>query len=505
MKTLKYIVLGVVATVGLTSCNLDFPPTSYVQTDNYYTTASEVNTALMGVYNALYDVMDSEWQVTEMRSDNTRTTSTSSTATTSLTRNEMDQNKIQTTSSLVEDYWVACWALIARANLVLDNIAGANDEPDLRNQYEAEALFLRAHIYFNLVRLWGPMFKVETTLEADDAFDMQRSSESEIYAMIERDLERIIWNDMLPEVHADADTGRVTMNAARFLLAKVYATNTDYTQESDEYLLAIDLLESVIGGITSLPVAYADIYDVYNEMNAEIIFAVRYTAGSLGLGSPFANDFVPSSSGSSVVNGDGNGLNYPTTEIYNAFEEGDIRRDISLALWFYNTSTGETEYDGSSAYIKKYLSEVLITDDAENDWPVMRMGDATLLYAELVNEVYGPTADAFAHLNMTRQRAGLADLTSADLTNKYDFREAIKAERRVELAFENQRMFDLLRWGRDYAAETISVHLTESAEYDEFYADFSSNVLAIEEWQTILPIPYSVMLTNPGIAQNYGY
>ena len=92
--------------------------------------------------------------------------------------------------------------------------------------------------------------------------------------------------------------------------------------------------------------------------------------------------------------------------------------------------------------------------DGESDWPIIRVGDIALLYAELTNEISGPSADNLKYLNMICERAGVSTYTLADLSNRYDFREAVRNERRLELAFENQRWFDMLRWGT--AAQTVN-------------------------------------------------
>lgn len=148
----------------------------------------------------------------------------------------------------------------------------------------------------------------------------------------------------------------------------------------------------------------------------------------------------------------------------------------------------------------KYLDPKMATEyDAENDWPILRVGDVALLLAELINEVDGPTAEAFGYLNMIRQRAGLAAYTSVELASRYQFREAVRSERRLELAFENHRWFDLLRWG--IATTTVNDFLAGEA----FFSEYNYVVNPIADWQTLLPIPLTVININPDVAQNVGY
>jgi hypothetical protein len=147
------------------------------------------------------------------------------------------------------------------------------------------------------------------------------------------------------------------------------------------------------------------------------------------------------------------------------------------------------------------MSPVTVNYDGESDWPIIRVGDVVLLYAELLNELQGPSEKALGYLNLTRQRAGIPALTMAEVGSKYLFREAVRAERRLELAFENHRFFDLLRWG--IAKETINDSF--SVKDADYYATYSYVINPIDDWQLRLPIPQSVKDINPDVAQNVGY
>ena len=137
--------------------------------------------------------------------------------------------------------------------------------------------------------------------------------------------------------------------------------------------------------------------------------------------------------------------------------------------------------------------------DAENDWPVIRLGDVILLYAEILNELHGPSDEPLKYLNMIRERAGVPVYNLTDVASKFEMRQAIRNERRLELAMENQRWFDLVRWG--IATETVNDFLASETLYSEY--DYVVN--PISDWQCLLPVPLSVMNVNPDIAQNPGY
>ena len=307
---------------------------------------------------------------------------------------------------------------------------------------------------------------------------------------------------------ADSDLGRADLNAAKALLAKVYATH--YRVGDEKYARAAQLCKEVLESESvgnpqsgSDLVAYDKIFDISNEMNKEIIFAVRYLSGNVGLGSPFGNMFAPVNNGANVIIGTSSGYNTPTDNIIAAYElrgEGaDKRLDVNVAQKYFNTTTQIWVEGNNGRYCKKYVNPVSTQYDGESDWPVIRVADIALLYAELTNEISGPSADNLKYLNMVCERAGVSTYTLADLPSLYDFREAVRNERRLELAFENQRWFDLLRWG--IATQTVNNYLNSEL----LYTEYSYTVNDIEDWQTFLPIPVSVIDINPEIAQNTGY
>lgn len=494
-KTLIYILSGFLAM----SCNLDQYPYSEVAADDYVKDENSVNNLVIGAYNALHDVMYYEWAMTELRSDNSRMRANGSTSSDTKLIEQLDQNVMLTAHAWIQDYWDATYAAIYRANSVLENLEVVDNE-EKRAQFEGEARFLRAHLYFNLVRLWGPVFKITRKTGADEARHMQRSPKEEIYQLIEEDLNAIVDNGLLPESMASADLGRADMKAAKALLAKVYMTN--YKLGDDNYSKAASLLSDVIAACgnpqTSAElVPYADIFSTRNEMNPEIIFSVRYLSGNVGLGSPFSTLFGPVNNGGNVVIGSPKQYNYPSDDLVSSYQEGDVRKDVVVQEGYTNETTGQYVL---ARYCNKFMQNDMANEyDAENDWPVIRLGDVLLLYAEILNEISGPSEDALKYLNMTRTRAGLPAFSLSDVQSKFAFREEVRKERRLELAMENQRWFDLMRWG----VATSTMNKFYSSEV--FYSGYDYIVNPIEDWQTLLPIPISVINVNDTVAQNPGY
>lgn len=489
------------AAFTLVSCNLDQFPYSEIAAEDYVKDDASVNNLVIGSYNALHDVMYYEWAMTELRTDNSRMRVNKSTSADSKLIEQLDQGTIVTANAWVQDYWDKSYAAIYRVNNVLAHLDVVKD-PQLKAQYEGEARFLRAYLYFNLVRLWGPVFVVDRKPTPQEARYMQRSPESDAYDIVEGDLRTIVDKELLPLAMPSADLGRADMKAAKALLAKVCMTR--YKLGDDKYAEAASLLEDVLescgnpqSGASLVP--YDKVFSPENEMNAEIIFAVRYLSGNQGLGSPFSTLFGPMNNGGNVVIGSPKHYNFPSDNLIAAYNEnsGDKRKDVTLQESYINATTGAVVND---RFCNKFIQRTMASEyDAENDWPVIRLGDVILLYAEIENELNGPSDNALKYLNMIRERAGIPVYALAELSSKYAFRQAVRKERRLELAMENQRFFDLLRWGE--ATSVINDYLKNEA----FYAAYDYTVNPIEDWQTRLPIPVSVTNINKTVAQNPGY
>ncbi|MDD3078026.1 MAG: RagB/SusD family nutrient uptake outer membrane protein [Paludibacter sp.] len=485
MKLFKYIPLLFLFT--LYSCDLNLQPISEIGEGSFYQTTDEINSAVIACYNGLQAPLEFEWMLTELRSDNSRLYNTATTSSNNTLLFEFDQAKVSATNTRVYDYWQTVYHNIARCNTVLDpdHLAVVTTD-SLRNQYEGEAKFIRAYHYFNLVRLFGPVFIITERISAEEAKQYDRSSVEDVYALIESDLKDAI--DKLPSEYSDDEKGRVTSWAAKALLAKVYMTE-GLIDETTQALLK-DVYEN--SGYRLMD-TYESVFDINNEVNDEILFTVRFTSGGLGLGSIFGNRFAPQLSGSSVINGDGSGYNYPSSDLVQAYNSSDTREDVTIALNYVNDNNQVID----RRYIKKYLSPVTIKDDGDKDWPILRFADVILLYAEVENELDGVAA-ALPLINETRTRAGLTELKESSLPNKHSMRMAIEKERRLELAFENQRWFDLVRTGR--AIEVMNEHYST-----EEYYESTSGAGPLNDNNILLPIPQKEIDINPNISQNMGY
>ncbi len=512
MKLIHYILL--VCCGGLFACNkvIDLYPQSNLNTGTYYSNLEEVKAGLTGCYNGMQRALSNEWQFTELRSDNAKQGQPGSTNVQNRDLSDLDMFIPASTQQQIYNYWQATYNNIRNCNIVLQKLGvvynpatGATSFNTIsipitdadRRQLAGEAMVIRAHHYFNLVRLFGGVFLVHENITPAQAKAMNRASVQDIYKLIEADLSTAAASMRNLEYSqiAAADLGRATIWAAKGLLAKVYLTLNRKAE-------AITLLQDVINNSGhAMQATYANVFSITNEMNAEIIFAVRYKAGGFGLGSHFGNTFAPLGTGSAVINGDGDGMNYPTAEL-DTLTNGDGRKPTILAL--YNP--------GAKLYVKKYLFPVTLVDDGESDWPVLRYADILLMLAE----AQGYSQASLDLINITRQRAGLGLLTMANTPSVEAFEKALSTERRIEFAFENQRWFDLVRFNSTLttvtAEQSIKDHYAD--EYQAHYRNYLPPTPTLAELQSfvtrdrlLLPIPQREIDTNTQlvIPQNPSY
>jgi starch-binding outer membrane protein, SusD/RagB family len=253
----------------------------------------------------------------------------------------------------------------------------------------------------------------------------------------------------------------------------------------------------------ALQATYANVFAISNEMNSEILFAIRFKAGGLGFGTTFGNDFAALNSGVTLINGSGRGFNTPTIELDTVFLATDTRKPVAMAT--FGTGTAAV------AYVKKFLNQVILTDDGEADFPILRYSDVLLMMAE----AQGFTPASITLINQVRTRTALGALP-ATVSTVETFEQALANERRFEFAFENQRWFDLLRFNTTMTTIKAEDVLKNgfSKEFAKHYGVYPAPILTLVQLQAnvtkdrlLLPIPQREIDTNTGlkIEQNPGY
>jgi len=475
----KSYILASLLSLSLASCReqfLDLAPIAQANTASFFKTQSDMIITLNGAYGALQFAgqYGQNYIFSEIPSDDTTPVLSGSVT----DQDEFDKFYLRTTNPFLVTRWNDGYRGIYRTNVVIDRIAGVTMDETLKKRLVGEAKFLRALMFFNLVRTFGdvPLVLTEIT-DPTQGYEYGRSPVADVYAQITKDLTDA--EAALPERYTGADIGRATRGAAKSLLGKVYMTQRKYAEA------ATKLKEVVDANTYDLLPVYADLFRPANKNSRESIFEVQYKKGSLGEGSNFGNTYAPENSGNAVIQFGGGGNNRPTPDLEQAFEANDPRRAASFATSYVNSSGTRIDY----YYIRKYLDAPTVNGDAEDNFYVLRYADVLLLYAEALNET-GRTAEALPLLNRVRKRVGLADKTGL---SQADMRLALEQERRVELAFEGHRWFDLVRTGRALpvlqakaAAIGIKTSLTQN--------------------NLVFPVPQSQIDINPSkISQNPGY
>jgi tetratricopeptide (TPR) repeat protein len=463
---------SVLLVAPLSSCNDDFiellPPSS-VTVEVLYQTEEDFKQALVGVYTGLRSHYNGFWEIGDLRADDVWQEATNQTG-----RVLNDNFQGHTAAN---GLWSNGYVMINRANLLLDKIEQV-DFPK-KAEYIAEAKFLRALGYFNLVRVFGPVPLVTQSLSPEDAYKTGRTEVDRIYnEVIIPDLAEA--SQALPLSYSGLDVGRATRGAAKTLLGKVYLTRQNYAEA-----------ETVLKEVTTLGYElledYNEVFNSNNKHHSEYIFDIEYTSAP---SAPGNNMTSICSANWPVVRSLYNMVGTlhdsctPRLAFRDLFEEGDNRRDMSAAL-------GVTTADGEfhplparwSAITKKFLSEVPSGDKGNANFPVLRYADALLMLAEALNE-NSKTEESLQYLNEVRTRAGVSTYSG---TTQLQTRNLIELERRLELNMEGHRWFDLIRWGK--ALEVLQPH-------------------GMEPHMIVWPIPQSeiLLINDPNILpQNPGY
>lgn len=344
------------------------------------------------------------------------------------------------------DFWRGQYQTINLANEVLDNIPGINMDGNLKARYVAEAKFIRAYAYFRLVRAFGDVPLRLTVPKNASEYNIPRSPKATVYTAIETDL-----NDaasVLPQSYAATDIGRATKGAALALHAKVAMYQKKWTD-------VLSLTNQVIGLGYSLFPNYEQLFRTNNKNNAESIFEIQCMLVP-GNGDA-SNSQYSQVQGVRGVTGGGWGFNVPTQDLVNEFEANDPR--LKGTVIFRGTTTPEGDAipavgDNPMYNMKSYVpfSEYVsgFNEGCQQDKIVLRYADVLLMNAEAANELGQPT-QALASLELVRARArqGNANiLPKVTTTDQAALRTAIYHERRVELAMEFDRYFDVIRQGR---------------------------------------------------------
>lgn len=394
--------------------------------------------------------------------------------------------------------WRSPWVGIGHCNDAIQAIRNATDvDQDLLDRRLGECLFLRAHYYFVLAQLYGGLPSRTSPYVPGTPTAIKRESLEDTYAQIIEDCTEAI--RLLPSKaeYSATEVGRACKDAALTMLAKVYLVQAP--KNPALYNDVVSLCEQVTAlGYDLSSCSYADNFDATVNNGPESIFEVQYSGDT-------TQDFwgnTPSASWLSTFMGPRNsnivagcyGWNQPTQEFVDQYEEGDLRKDITIFYEGcpdyegtpYKKSWSNTGYNVRKFLVSKTISPEYNTSPA--NFVVYRYADVLLMQAEALNEM--GSRDAYVPMNIVRKRAGLGNVPSSVYSDQNAMREAIIHERRMELAFEGHRWFDMIRvQNGDYAVRFLKSIGKTNVNHDRL----------------LFPIPQTEMDANSLMTQNPGY
>ncbi len=392
--------------------------------------------------------------------------------------------------------WRSPWVGIGRCNIVLKNLPGASISENVKKRCMGEAYFLRAHYYFVLARLFGGVPLRLEPYEPGQSTAIARNTLDEVYAQIISDCKEAV--NLLPakNEYGTKDLGRVTKDAALTMLADVYLTLAP--NHKDYYNEVINLCNQVEAlGYDLTTCDYQRNFDAIHDNGPESIFEVQFSGSTEydfwggDVQSSWLSTFMGPRNSNMVAGS--YGWNLPTQEFMDQYEKGDKRKDITVLYdgcpkfdgIDYKKSWSTTGYNVRKFLVSKSISPEYNTNP--QNFVIYRFADVLLMKAEALNEV-GSTSLAVDPLNIVRTRAGLLGVSST--ISQADLREKIIHERRIELAFEGHRWFDLIRLDNG----NYAINFLKSIGHNN-----------ISKEHLLFPIPQTEMDSNPLMVQNPGY
>ena len=456
---LKYILVSVLFIGLASSCSDDFVNVESldINSEDYFNSEEDYQNALVGAYDLLQATYLNA-MLGEIASDNTLAGGESATDVIGI--QEVDDMTHTTTNSQLRDVWGWMFAGVNRANFILE----FQDKTEFAGKEEilAQARFLRAYYYFELVKWFGDVpLVVDKRFLFGDQFNVDRTPKAEVYAQMEIDL--MYAADNL--TYTASQQGRVTKGAAQALLGKVYL----YQDKFPEASAVLDNL--ILNGPYDLVTDYNSIFEHAGENGIESVFEVQYnddqgasfdclqcSEGNVAVGFSGVRSYVATPDSSGDIFSSGFSFNVPVQEAVDAFEVDDLRKEVAiLDIDAWATQTGityGTGYEHTGFFNRKYIprkrSDTAAGDrnlTNPNNYRAIRFADVLLMAAEAFNRGNIDDSKAQNYLNRVRERAfgdAMHNVSSSgsNLTND------IYNERRVELLGEGHRFFDLVRTGR---------------------------------------------------------
>jgi len=529
MKKLRYIAYAAIVIFGMQACTKNFlelePKTGLVE-DNFYKTENDAFLALTGVYQTL---AVQNWQFIPLMSDifSDDAFAGGADAKDMSQWHEIELSQMTDANGSASDLWNRCYSAIYRANLYLEKESGITwDNPANQKRFTAEAKFIRGYIYWDLARHYGWVPIITTVLPSiDDYRSATQNTPAEVYTQAAKDLLDALPD--LPAVVASTEVGRVTKYAAEALISRIYLYYTGIKTVIPELGLTGDLtngtttidkayvqnaLDDIItnGGYSLVP-NYADLFDWTHQNSSESILEFQYSEkaksgdwGGWGIFGNFSVIFygMRNPAGFGGIWDAGWSFGTITWSLVNEYEAGDPRKDATV----FNADAGSGTYlkafENSGYFNKKWMPRSAFQATAGSrelnyaaNFIDIRLADVLLMASEMY--LSDNPSKAKDYLNQVRTRAlgASAALNSVTMND-------IMHERRVELAGEGSRKWDLLRMGMDYAKTKIdaSFNVPSSAPNKQ---DFQGRAFDPQTYG-MFPIPgVEIRNCNAGVLKQY--
>jgi hypothetical protein len=425
---------------------LDVPPQGQQPNEQFWKNEADATKAVNAIYANLREWKQVGFATVGVESLGSDDAEKGSNAADASFLTKFDDFSITATDGQVLDFWKGQYQEVNFSNQVLDNIPAISMDEALKARYLAEAKFARAYAYFRLVRAFGDVpLRLKIPVDANE-YNLARSPKAEVWAAIEKDLNEAA--SVLPPAYPAADAGRATKGAALALHAKV-------AMYQGKWADVLNYTNQVMGlGYTLYP-NYEQLFRIANENSTESVFEIQC---QLILNSKDASNSQYSQiQGVKGSVGGGWGFNVPTDDLVKEYEPGDPRKDATIIFRGETTPegdvipvSGDNPMFNQKSYVPFRLFVTGYNEGADQNVRVIRYAEVLLMNAEAANEL-GNNAQALSSLNAVRARArggNNAILPNVTGTDKEAVRKAIRHERRVELAMENDRYFDVIRQGR---------------------------------------------------------
>lgn len=492
-------------------------PFDFIGPANFYNNSGDALAAINGVYSDFINSSGDNYygrnfvmiveHMTEMWTSRLGATNE---------RMQPDVYAIPVSHAYVQSIWASAYDAINRANSVLDHVPTIPMDTVLRGRIVAEAKFLRATHYFNLVRLWGGVpIKLHET-QGLDSLAIARNTAQEVYAQIESDLKDAITILPSAKTYTGADIGRASKGAAKTLLAKMYLqrAGTGVGTAADWQSALTYARQVQTDGDYSLVSDYKTLFDfiggTVQEKNSEVIFDVQNIRAN-GLGGRISSHVAPNAT-APYLGASTNGSFEAESIWYASFRSDDKRRDGTFVLsWNRNgtivnyvaNNAASSPYASETPFPRKFLDPQMTGTSAEEpNYIILRYAEVQLMIAEAANEVAGgPTAEAYTAVNAIRTRAGIPVMT-AGLGHDI-FRDSVFNERRWELSLEGPNgYFDSQRnwaWAKARVEQSMKLARSSSSKFPK------ANNTPIADKYKLLPIPQRALELNPKLTQNPGW